>query len=426
MTTTDIIEQDIDWTYNLEFAKIGGIDSDVLYVAGEASNALKDHDNENMDMDSLKSAFVDYMKNPIIKFMHDKAPQHIGAIGLVVEKYTDSAGKLWETKFGKTPFLVAKFEKDTMPPWMWKAIQKKLYKGFSIGGKAFKKVKGTIYVKSWLETSVVDVPSATGAFFTVLKSACESGNCPYEKGGKGSGQKGHRTTKQINDKETAISAVESIIDKVIPKNLQDKDSDITTKFESFKNVDLISSYIPTNDRESGDSKKFDVKMESKWNSKMSSIKSSLSKAGFKNVRVNLDVGEKGRAGLKIAKSTISMPSLDKFLYDKGEKHMQIEKFIEAADNYLKGGPGSGQKGHKTAKKMPTFKDFLGGDEEEIEYWIGDSVENIRTPSDVKEALGTIQETLDEGGLESDEEGQLYDAQDSLMSYADEMKKHSKK
>ena len=152
-------EKEVSWEYGITFEKLEGSDPDVLYVAGEASNALKDHDNENMDMDSLKSAFVDYMKNPVIKFMHDKAPQHIGAIGLVVEKYIDSAGKLWETKFGKTPFLVAKFEKDTMPDWMWNAIQKRVYKGFSIGGKAFKKVKGTIYVKSWLETSVVDVPS---------------------------------------------------------------------------------------------------------------------------------------------------------------------------------------------------------------------------------------------------------------------------
>lgn len=173
----------VNWSYELEFAKVSEDEREILYVAGEASNGMEDHDEENMDMDSLKSAFTEYMKNPVVKFMHDKAPQHIGAIGVVVKKFVDSEGKEWRTKFGKTPFLVAKFEKDTMPPWMWNAINKKVYKGFSIGGKAFKKGKGTIYVKSWLETSVVDIPAAKGAFFSVLKSACVGGNCPIDKMG---------------------------------------------------------------------------------------------------------------------------------------------------------------------------------------------------------------------------------------------------
>ena len=170
----------IDWEYDLTFQKLGGSTDDVMYIAGEASNPAKDEDGENMDMNSLKSAFVDYMKNPVIKFMHDKAPQHMGAIGVVVEKYTDGEGKIWETKFGKTPFLVAKFEKGTLPDWMWNAIQKRVYKGLSIGGKALKKINGTIFVKSWLETSVVDVPSAKGSFFSILKMACSGDNCPHK------------------------------------------------------------------------------------------------------------------------------------------------------------------------------------------------------------------------------------------------------
>lgn len=173
-------EKVVDWNYHLSFAKIAEID-DVMYIAGEASNPDKDEDDETMDMESLKGAYDSYMANPVIKFMHDKAPQWRGAIGVVVQKYIDSAGKVWETGFGAKPFLVAKFVKGTMPDWMWKGIQEGNYKGFSIGGKALKKVAGRIYVKSWLETSVVDVPSAHGAFFSVLKMACTGENCDLEK-----------------------------------------------------------------------------------------------------------------------------------------------------------------------------------------------------------------------------------------------------
>lgn len=202
--------KEVEWDYGLDIQKLSGTEDDVMYVVGEASNGMKDNDGENMDMDSLKAAFDTYMKNPVIRFMHDKTPQWKGAIGKVVEKYVDSAGKEHVTSFGSTPVLVAKFIKGSMPEWMWTGIKENIYKGFSIGGKAAKKVNGRVYVKSWLETSVVDVPSASGAFFTVLKAACIGPNCPCPskpnldilkhttildsilKGGIGSGKKGHR------------------------------------------------------------------------------------------------------------------------------------------------------------------------------------------------------------------------------------------
>ena len=193
------------WDYYLSFEKLASPDENVMYVAGEASNPHEDEDNEFMNMKSLKKVFSKYMKNPVIKFMHDKTPQWKGAIGVVVEKYTDTEGKIWETSFGDTPFLVAKFTKGTMPEWLWNGIKEGIYKGFSIGGKAMRKSGGELIVKSWLETSVVDVPSAKGSFYQVLKAACISGDCPYEKeeedlgkGGPGSGQKGHKTAKKIS------------------------------------------------------------------------------------------------------------------------------------------------------------------------------------------------------------------------------------
>ena len=217
--------KDFEWEYDLVTKGFFEDSEGNLYVAGEASNPSEDEDGEVMDMDSLKACFSKYMENPVIKFMHDKAPQWKGAIGTVVWKAVDSAGKVWETSFGQKPFLVAKFVKGTIPDWMYKAIKEKVYKGFSIGGKAARN-GNRLLMKSWLETSVVDVPSAKGSFFAVLKGGIvmedeqlekawenlgeatqalseefegyrlrKSVDSAYEvlKGGPGSGQKGHHT-----------------------------------------------------------------------------------------------------------------------------------------------------------------------------------------------------------------------------------------
>ena len=85
-------EKVVDWNYHLSFVKLAGTEEDVMYIAGEASNPDEDEDGELMDMESLKGAYSSYMANPVIKFMHDKAPQWRGAIGKVIEKYTDSDG----------------------------------------------------------------------------------------------------------------------------------------------------------------------------------------------------------------------------------------------------------------------------------------------------------------------------------------------
>ena len=380
-------EKEVSWEYGITFEKLEGSDPDVLYVAGEASNALKDHDNENMDMDSLKSAFVDYMKNPVIKFMHDKAPQHIGAIGLVVEKYIDSAGKLWETKFGKTPFLVAKFEKDTMPDWMWNAIQKRVYKGFSIGGKAFKKVKGTIYVKSWLETSVVDVPSATGAFFTVLKAACTGPDCPYEKGGAGSGVKGHRTAKKKKPSFSSIMGEEAanLFQQLVDENPN----------EVLQTIEDVDYHIET----------FQESVDEGW------MQPYEEERTLDMIDYLQDFKETILS--KTRKSALSTPSLDKFIYDNGETHMKIDKFVESADNFLKGGKGSGQKGHKSSggwkKGMSPMRGNLDKNRK---------VELMNAKSAVKRAEKRLNDAIKNEASQSDI--------DHLQSYLDKQHSHENK
>ncbi|MFA7142697.1 MAG: hypothetical protein WC175_01775 [Candidatus Dojkabacteria bacterium] len=161
---------DLNWEYNLEITKAFTDENGALIIAGEASNEFKDEDDEILDQASLKACFETYMKNPVVKFMHDKTPQWKGAIGRVIYKAKDSKGEEVVTSFGETPFLVIKLL-DGLPGWMINAVQDRIYKGLSIGGKLEKKVGDRLIMKAWLETSVVDIPAAKGCFFTVLKAA---------------------------------------------------------------------------------------------------------------------------------------------------------------------------------------------------------------------------------------------------------------
>ena len=326
------------WDYSLSFEKLASSDENVMYVAGEASNPHEDEDNEFMNMKSLKKVFSKYMKNPVIKFMHDKTPQWKGAIGVVVEKYTDTEGKIWETSFGDTPFLVAKFTKGTMPEWLWNGIKEGIYKGFSIGGKAMRKSGGELIVKSWLETSVVDVPSAKGSFYQVLKAACISGDCPYEKE--------EDLKKNLETKPSSFQEVASFMDSV----------------DSFLKV-----AIPLPPQEEGYEYKptaQDLRRTAWYN--LESLKTFLGdfpKATISDISERFGWADDYITGLRTKLDSVTIGEI----MSEG-----ILRFTEASDEFLKGGPGSGQKGHKTAKKKLTSAQKIM-----TEIMSGDNLDNAR-------------------------------------------------
>ena len=223
---------EVPWEYNLTVEKLASDRGGDLYIAGYASNGNEDEDGEVMDLDSLKKVYSEYMKNPVIKLMHDKVPQWKGAIGRVVPDYTDLEGNIHKTSFSSKPYLVIKLAKG-LPEWIYSSVEEGIYKGLSIGGKLAMKIGNKLYVKSWLETSLVDIPSAKGSFVNVLKAAgssindeedeptmlenegiskslnslwevvqarrleeSSSGLEAFLKGGKGSGIKGHVTYRE--------------------------------------------------------------------------------------------------------------------------------------------------------------------------------------------------------------------------------------
>jgi hypothetical protein len=178
-----------EFEYTLEFKKIA--DKDDLIIAGYASSESIDSHGQIMDMDSMKKAWSTYMKNPVIRFMHglDKVP---GAIGRVIDEYTDLSGTTHRTNFdGERPFVVAKISNSPDIHDIRVKIREGLYTGLSVHGIAKKIVEYSktlgrmverLFVKSLQEISVVDIAANQDSFFTVLKMACEGDSCGIDTG----------------------------------------------------------------------------------------------------------------------------------------------------------------------------------------------------------------------------------------------------
>lgn len=175
-------EYGVKWEYTLDVIKLSSTDGRRV-IAGYASNEDVDTDLEIMDMTALKSAFPGYVKNGIVRFMHDTTDLWKGAIGKVIPEYTDAEGVVHKTSFEDKPYLVIEVSKSPLLDPVWELISDPLglYRGLSIGGKILKRTKefsekvsrvvDRLHLSDWIETSVVDTPSAKGSFFSVLKSA---------------------------------------------------------------------------------------------------------------------------------------------------------------------------------------------------------------------------------------------------------------
>jgi hypothetical protein len=172
--------------YVLDFEKLESDDN--LIIFGSVSDSEIDHDGELVDQESLRGAFSDFMKNPIIRYQHNKDPNYQGAIGVVLPEYVDSSGKKYTSGFGEDgkPVIVAKISAASDTDSIRKKIVEKILRGFSIGGRAsrtkvfdptLQKEVTKVVVKRLSEISVVDLPSSKDSFFNVLKSSCVGDQC---------------------------------------------------------------------------------------------------------------------------------------------------------------------------------------------------------------------------------------------------------
>ena len=171
--------------YVMKLEEIGKSDNHII-VAGIASNGSLDWDEETIDLDSLRSSWDDYMKNPVLRYMHGKDARHPDAIGRVIPEYVTENGETIKTEFrnGK-PFIVAKISNAPDVEDIRVKIQEGVLKGFSIGGRANRvkdfchklgKAVNKIFVKRLSEISIVDLPANKEGFFEVVKG-CVGNNC---------------------------------------------------------------------------------------------------------------------------------------------------------------------------------------------------------------------------------------------------------
>lgn len=171
--------------YVMKLEEIGKSDDHII-VAGIASNGSLDWDEEAIDLDSLRSSFDDYMKNPVLRYMHGKDTRHPDAIGRVIPEYVTENGETIKTEFrGGKPFIVAKISNAPDVEDIRVKIQEGVLKGFSIGGRANRvkdfchklgKDVNKIFVKRLSEISIVDLPANKEGFFEIVKG-CIGNNC---------------------------------------------------------------------------------------------------------------------------------------------------------------------------------------------------------------------------------------------------------
>lgn len=175
-----------DFEYILNLQKIETDSDDHIIVAGVATTEKRDHDNEIVDLESVRGVWKDYMANPVVRYFHGKDKRNPDAVGKVIPEYTDSTGKTYKTEMTeKGPFIVAKLSNAPDTASIRQKVSEGILKGFSIGGRA-QRVKefshelgkdiNRVFTKRISEISIVDLPANPDSFFTVLKG-CVGGQC---------------------------------------------------------------------------------------------------------------------------------------------------------------------------------------------------------------------------------------------------------
>jgi hypothetical protein len=179
--------EESNFEYIIKIEEVGQI-NDHIIVAGIASNGSLDWDDEIIDLDSLRSSWDDYMKNPVLRYMHGKDSRHPDAIGRVIPEYITESGKILKTEFRNgNPFIVAEISNAPDVEDIRIKIQEGVLRGFSIGGRANRvtdfchklgKNIDKVFVKRLSEISIVDLPANKKGFFEIIKG-CVGNNCSY-------------------------------------------------------------------------------------------------------------------------------------------------------------------------------------------------------------------------------------------------------
>ena len=156
---------------------ISKVQAEERIVEGYASVEVPDRDNEIISREALKIAFQNYMKNPVLRWMHEREP-----IGKILDGYVDNKGLYVRA------YISDATERSRE---VWGLIKDGIVRAFSIGGRVLEAVREyskalgrkitKITKMELLEISVVDIPANPETLFQVVrKSVGELGGMEEE------------------------------------------------------------------------------------------------------------------------------------------------------------------------------------------------------------------------------------------------------
>jgi len=158
---TELKKGNFDFYFDLHKSEESTDDSRI--VEGYANIEETDRHGEIIMREAFKGALSEYMKNPIMRYMHNEEP-----IGKIIKAKVDEKGLFVKAELVNSPDV-------PLANKAWALIEAGVVKAFSIGGRVLKRGEGkkaNVIEKLWLaEISVVDIPANKNSLFTVVNKA---------------------------------------------------------------------------------------------------------------------------------------------------------------------------------------------------------------------------------------------------------------
>ena len=160
------------------FVILKSAEPDSFIIAGYASTPSVDKEGDSISIGAMKDAFARFMGNVLYRNINLKHGNT--QIGLVLDDYRDTNGKLWQSKIdGKGLFVVASLRNDIKKAKLARQqIRNRVLKAFSIGGEPLKwhriEKEGLnvreIQAMDLHEITLCEIPMNSDAEFQLLKA----------------------------------------------------------------------------------------------------------------------------------------------------------------------------------------------------------------------------------------------------------------
>lgn len=133
---------------------------DGIWIEGYASDFGMDRQDEAFEPGAFEKGMQEFMKNPVLLY-HHKFDQAMGHI----KSFEHRSDGLWIKAWVDKP------EPHTTLADVYRKIKSGTIRGFSVGGKFYRKVKGKIHTADLIEVSITPTPVNPRSIFAVAGKA---------------------------------------------------------------------------------------------------------------------------------------------------------------------------------------------------------------------------------------------------------------